>query len=164
MPLLTYRCLDTGCRVQGFRRCVRGHRSGALRDMQQIHHANPTYAHDDSYWLIDGVYDIPPGMMQQEPGVAPSAPSLRRAKDRCCALHQVTYMAAAVRRGSRQGWNVRLFICRCDAVASSRDAAAAPRGDRAGDDVFGLLRWLVLRRTSPPSGTPSTQTIEGNAT
>jgi hypothetical protein len=39
----------------------------------------------------------------------------------------------------RQGWNVWVFLCRCDAMAGGRDAAASPRGDRAGYDVFGLL-------------------------
>ena len=28
------------------------------------------------------------------------------------------------------------FLCRCDAMAGGRDAAASPRGDRPGDDVF----------------------------
>jgi hypothetical protein len=40
-----------------------------------------------AYLLIGRVYDIPPGMMQNR-------------KDRYCAFHQVTDMAAAVRRGS----------------------------------------------------------------
>src|SRR5262249_52235114 len=49
-------------------------------------------------------------------------------------------------RLKREGWNVWVFLCRCDAMVGGRDAAASPRGDRAGYDVFGLLRRLVLRR------------------
>jgi hypothetical protein len=63
MPLFTYRCLNTGCRVQGFRRAT-------------DHHANPSYADADAYWLIYGVYEIPAWHDADR-------------KERCCDFHQV---------------------------------------------------------------------------